>query len=622
MTSMSLSRRGLLGATASIPVAIVGCRAKSWIAEEKHGSAGAVVKLSDFDGGAARGDNTGAMAAAITSVIKSGGGIVQIDAGVHRFASSALGQQGIVVPSGVTFRGAGRGETVLKVDGTAVCNLFVALNANDIGFEDMSIVGNNVSAPVGSVYGIGSAVRWALTGDATTGASGFVMRRVHLENFRGPRWVEIQNGASVASRDMHSIVIKDVTFMSKPGNSISPGDRKINSAVICINGDVSAVRDIQVSAVEGDARYIKTGIILYQHVVGARLDKLKIRNAGRFGATDHGAAYAIQLYDTYYRMSSIEVVDPVVESPRSVGIYVAGGTDISILNARISGQTDQRSETLPKGGVVFNGTRRWTLKGATLRNNWRDLDIAVPNTGNAITSQQIDGLAIDIDAEGSANGVMIRHAAGRIAAGISFKNCRWRTTMRTVLVQNGEAPTGAFGDAARGYIDDIRFEACELEAANGHRAIELTSNAGTPAGGYIVSKCHLIGSNPLFAQGYAGLLKIEHCFVRDRGTTSGAAAATLIDCGQLDLSYSIFDSPGRDGIGIALGGSVGSVKRVQFQNCVHTLPSAHSGQLGQEVPRFLGHKGQYVQNLNPGLHSYQGWICLGGRRWVGTDQPG
>lgn len=193
--------------------------------------------------------------------------------------------------------------------------------------------------------------------------------------------------------------------------------------------------------------------------------------------------------------------------------------------------------------------------------------------------------------------------------------------MRSVLIQNDASPAPDAHQSVGGYIDNVEFDRCHLEASAGYRALEMSNDDETPAGGYLISGCKIMGTNPLFAKGLAGSLKIANCFVKDLGTMGGSAAASLIDCSDVNLRDTVLESPGSGSFGIDLRGSSGSVAGVAFRNCAHNLvPSPRSDQLGQEAPRFSGFKGQYVQNLIAEHGQYRGWVCLGGRRWVGTDQ--
>lgn len=567
------------------------------------------ISLAAVGGGPANPDNCAALRTAVAVLREQGGGMIEIGPGTHRFASETLSQRGIALPNDITIQGAGAQATILQVTGSAPCNLFVGMNCSRIGFEALTLTGNNVAGR-GSSSGSGAAIRWGLTKTATTGIVGLTMRQVHLENFRGPYWVDIENAAA-AERGLaiSRIVIEHVTFVSRPGNSIAPGDVRFNAAVISINGYSGEISDVRVSELSGDARHIKTGIILYHQISNAVLHKVHIRHAGRSGAGDDGGGYAIQLYDSFYRMTDVRVLDPVIEAPRSVGLYVAGGTGIAVINPVVSGQTDRLAGTLPKGAIVFNGTRKWRLAGGRLRDNWRDLDIvAGPGT--------IAGQVVGVQASGSTTGLSIRYAAGYVASGIVVRDCRWKTVQTTVSVQNSVAAIAAGPPVRGGRVDDIVFVGCQFEAAAGFRAMDLWVDSGSVANGYVISGCTLIGSNPLYARSHGGSLRVTGCTIRDLGTSAGAAAATLIDCPKLDLSDCLLVSPGPGGIGIDLGGSMGSVRRLRFSNTARYQPAAPTPvQLGSVIPNFAGKKGQFVQNLRADMGNVEGWVCVGDLSW-------
>ncbi|MDT8759720.1 hypothetical protein MZO42_13530 [Sphingomonas psychrotolerans] len=585
MTRPIPTRRMLIPLLAALPVAVGSKGLYALVAKPRRGTAETrSVQLAAFGGGPTVADNSGAMRAALAALTARGGGVLEIGAGTHRFASSALRNAGVALPSGVTVRGAGRTATRLQVTGTTSCNLFVAPDRNRIAIEDLAIIGNNVASD-GTSDGSGAAIRWILTPAATGDMTDFAVRRVHLENFRGPYWLDVQNVGDGKRRfEMRAIALEDISFTSRAGNAINPGDVRFNSAAVCVNGSGGPVRDVAVSGLAGDARHIKTGLILYQQIIGARLERLRIANAGREGASDDAGAYAIQIYDSLYRMRSIALSDPVVTDPRSVGIYVAGATDVAIVNAVVSGQTDRRADTLPKGAIVFNGTRRWHLDGAELRGNWRDLDIVTP-TERADGSGP-NGRVENVTASGSQNGVSLFRSVGLGASGTAFANCSWHSRAQTVLLKGGQRPAAQQRVAMAEPDEAILFEDCRLQADNGFRALEIGSDPGLAGTAITLRRCTLSGSNPLYAKGHLAPLTVDDCTVRDLGTTNGAAAATLIDCRKLDVRNSRFQSPGRDGIGLNLSGSAGSLHGLQFPGTSRPLSSPGAGlRLGSFAPR-------------------------------------
>lgn len=605
-------RSGRVSRRAILLAALVPATASLLGKASQTQTAMAEVALADFGGSPRTPDNSAALRAALSALRGKGGGVLRLGPGTYRFASATIGRGGIILPSGVTLCGAGHGKTILAITGNATCNFLVAINSGAIAIEDLAIIGNNVAMAGATIYGSGAAIRWLLDQRSAGHVSGFSLRRVHLENFRGPYWVDVENATSRdRAHEMHDIAITDLTFRSLPGNCAGGDDIRLNSAVVGINGFSGTIRGIEIARFSGDARHIKTGIILYHAVTGAVLDRVTIAGAGRDGARDDAGAYAIQLYDSFYRMRDITVSAASLTAPRSVGIYVAGGTDIKIVDPVISGQTDQRDATLPKGAIVFNGTRRWSVQGGTLRGNWRDIEIAAPPEGSAENPSVIGGRILGVRAEGSDSGIVIGQAAGHVARDIAVRDCIWRTRARAVLVRNSAARTGG------GYIDDIVFENCSFDAGAGSRAIDLWGTSGSPAGGYVIERCKLSGTNPLFARDFQGSLRVAICTIRDLGTMAGTAAASLLNCPKLDLQDCTFESPGPDGVGVNLAGSQGSLRGLRFTRCTRNLPAtATPPQLGRERPRFVGRTGQEVQNLEPGLGKPLRWRNVAGTRWV------
>lgn len=584
-------------------------------ANEPRAATARQVALADFGGAPQIADNSAALRGAIAALADDGGGTVLIGGGTFRFLSASLGQGGIVLPSDITLCGAGRDRTILAVTGDKVCNFFVATNASRIAVEDVAIIGNNVAMVGATIYGSGGAIRWVLNAQATAGISGFALRRVHLENFKGPNWVAVENAASFdAGREIRDVSIADVTFRSRPGNCVGTDKISLNAAVICINGQSGLIRNVDVSDLVGDARYIKSGIILFHAVVDAVLDRVKVANAGREGISDDVGAYAIQIYDNVSRMRGIIVRSPVLSAPRSAGIYVASGTDISIIDPVISGQTDRHDATLPKAAIVFNGTRRWSVEGGSLRGNWRDLAIAPHASGDAAAPAIIEGRVTGVRAEGGDSGIVVRHARGHVAQGITIRDCQWRTRGRTVLVDNiQDAPAAR---AKGGYVSGVVFQNCRFDAGAGARAVEIWGASGLPAGNFVIENCVVSGTSPLFARDVEGSLRVQKCDVRDLGTMVGMAAAAFQNCARLDLDDVTFRSPGPQGIGIDLGGSKGSVRGLRFPDASRILPAGRGApQLGRGRPAFACDAGQSIQNLERASGDPAAWRCLGGGRW-------
>lgn len=615
MTVSPVTRRSLLGA------ALVGGRWATGRALTTNLEVGTSFALADFGGGPAAADNTTPLRAALLAAKSQGGGQVVLGNGVYRFASTALGQSGVAFPANVTLRGAGRDLTRLHVIGETACNLLVAEDQQRIAIEDLTIIGNAVSAPHGSVYGIGAAIRWILTERATAGVSGFALRRVHLENFRCPYWIEIQNLSHPKYElEMCNIEVNDLTFTSRPGNSIRPDNLGFNAAVICIGGHNGAIKHVRINRVSGNAKYIKSGIILYQHINDAILDYVYIVGAGRDGATDNKGGYAIQIYDSVEKMASIKVSNAIIRSPRSAGIYVAGAKDVIILNPDISGQTDTQSGTLPKGAIVFNGTQGWEVKGGVMTGNECDFDIAMPDYGRPEAPCPVAGRIFGVRSQDSTSGIAIRYSAGYVAAGIRIEDCHWRSRGRTVLIRNSAEKIMVGASRQGGYVDDIVFDRCHLEAAVGYRALDLWGVSGSPAGGYVIANSTLIGTNPLYARAQTGSIQLSNCTVRDHGATAGSAAASLIDCPRLNLSDCTFDSPGPGGVGIDLAGSRGTTHGLRFVHCTYVLPPALVPvQLGRTKPTFNASAGQQVQNLAGDGALSTGWVSLGDGRWKASD---
>lgn len=603
MATPPLTRRGFLGrVSASALSGLVGAGTLS--CSGRVDAAQAAVDVTSFGASPSLRDNSGALRAAIAA-LPPGGGTVAIPDGTFRFASASIGRGGIVLPPGITLRGAGRERTHLVVSGGSVCNFLVATNSAGVTIADLTIVGNSVGMVGATIYGNGAAVRLLQTQDARSDVAHLTLQRLHVENFAGPYWIEIASTA--AERTMHDILVEDVSFRSLPGNSPGPRDIAMNSAALCVAGHAGTVANVRLRGIRGDARYIKTGIILYHGVEDAEIAGVVIENAGQAGAADDAGAYAVQVYDSQSRMKGIRILDPVLRAPRSVGIYVAGGRNVTIRNPDISGQTDQHDETLPKAAIAFNGTRGWRVTGGRLTGNWRDMEIVSPHTAAGGDVVDMDAVVEDLVATGSRAGAVVRHARGQVARNLRFARCRFQVHGRAILVDNA-AGSG-------GHIDDVVFDSCQIEADAGFRAIDLWGTSGSAAGGYQIRDCTLVGTNPLLARDIEGSLLVEGCDIRDRGTIPDTAAATLAQCPKLTVRDCVLDAPGPGGIGIDLEGSQGIVSNLRFTRAAYRLPrTSRLPQLGRERPRFAGKAGDFVQNL-AAADTSAGWTWQGG--WKG-----
>lgn len=611
MSRHHVQRRVILTSLAALPaVGSVGALLPGLTANpSRH------VRLSDYGGSVDRDDNSEAMRTALAALGPEGG-VVEIGAGDLRFASETLGQSGINLPARSVIRGAGRSSTVLRITGRSSCNLFIASNCGEIGLEDMTLMGNSVSAAGESVYGNGGAIRVVLTRGATRSISGVRFRRLHLENFRGPWWVDVSNEVGTTEKfEINDVLVDDVTFTSHPGNSIAPNDVRYNAAMLCIGGHSGAITGIRVRRVSGDATHIKSGVILYHAVADALLEDIRIDNAGREGAADDSGAYAIQIYDSHGLMTGITLDRPIVRAPRSVGIYVAGGRNVTINDPQIFDQSDGENTTLQKAAIVFNGTRHWRVSGGTLGRNWRDIDVLMPPI-EADKSREAVSTLNELRSDRSREGILIRPMAGQICGGVRIANCEFRTRERTVLVQNQPGSPKGGARPSGGYVNDVQFERCQFEADGNFRALDLWGGSGSPAGGYTIAECRLVGTNPLYARDQQGSITVTGCDISDRGLLAGSAAASLIGCARLDVSDTRLESPGPGGIGINLAGSHGGVRSLRFADCTHMLaPALDPPQLGRGRPRFVGDDRQVVENLERKVGEPAAWISQGASGW-------
>lgn len=101
-------------------------------------------------------DDYGAINTALNALIAAGGGILYFPPGTYQLAPAALTAMTKLGATPVTFRGAGRAATVIKL--TATCPSFLAYPSggdfSNLAIEDMTIDNNNVLSPTYNYTGV------------------------------------------------------------------------------------------------------------------------------------------------------------------------------------------------------------------------------------------------------------------------------------------------------------------------------------------------------------------------------------------------------------------------------------------------------------------------------------
>lgn len=411
--------------------------------------------------------------------------------GRYGFDSRLLGEEGLRLRNGTTLAGAGPDQAVFEVLGNTSHRFLVANDSSDIAIEGLGLFGSGHSR--GDTDG--SALLALHTATSSTAMERLRVSRCHLENFRAPYWIHIAN-LNARGSAIRDILVESLDAVSRPGNSIDPADIGRHAAVIFIDGAAGPVSDVRIVGFYAEASHIKCGIGLFRRVSRARLSDVRIANAGRFGARDNSGGYAILVYDSIGGMADIVIERASLSSPRSCGVYVADGRGVSILQSTISGQTDTRSDTLPKAAIAFNGTSVPVVDGCTFADNVCDVFSIAPRS-NAPFSARFTNLS----SSGSSRASIICSWSG----GTGRREWRNLTISGCSIESKG---TGiALRNSATRYISNVLIDSCTVTAPQG---IDLFYDSGSPATGYVVRNCTITARvSALVVRSFEGSLSIE-----------------------------------------------------------------------------------------------------------------
>jgi hypothetical protein len=343
------------------------------------GNAAVTVSVSDY------GRDVAAFRDAAAELARRGGGVLLIPGGAYVFDSRDLNRP-IMLPGNVEVRG--NGAKITLVGDAVSASVFAAHDASNILIKDLDVTGNS-HALANSASG--AFFQYTLTEAARASSSGIRLSGIRLDNFAAERWVSFinENAAGHAIRDVQ---IAKVEIVSRRGNSIAPSNIAVWAHGIVLMGYKGPITGVRITDFKADAAFIKSGIGILKRVSDVRIERAAIRSAGRDGAVDDAGGYAIALYGGPGEVSDVSIVDAVLVNPRSAGIYAAGAEKISITDALISGQSDVRLETLPKGALVFNGGRNLKIIGGRLSGNSVDVAIVARAMDHGPMGVVIDGL--------------------------------------------------------------------------------------------------------------------------------------------------------------------------------------------------------------------------------------
>lgn len=540
------------------------------------------------------GTDVAAFRAALARIAALGGGVLVIPNGDYALASADL-LTPLAIPANTIIEGCG---SRLTIEGNSTCYLFRATNVSNVAIRDLTATGNSRS----DAELIGNFFAFLMTaGETTPSCSNIVIDNVHLAKFKAPWWISFNNLKSTES--LSNAHVRNSTFTSYAGDSIDPDSQTWHAHAVAFDGNPGLIRDSGVSNLVVHARHIKGGVIFFHNVTDSRMEDVTVYEAGVEGAEDDSIAYALMAYGE--DLARITIVNPILIAPRSCGLYTASGADVTVINAYVSGQTDTEIATLPKGGLVFNGTVRPRVIGGNFAGN--HIDIAI----NGGADPAIDALVTDVRSEGSALAsvlVSFRSLEGEedgplVFSGVEIADCSLASEGRAITIRNRT-------DA---WLNDLAIDNCEIAGETfGIRFYDLVET-GSPVRNTI-SNCRIhVYSTGIETRGN-GALTVSNCDFYGRTAENFQLFATNLDA--LILSDLRFHDA-QYGYAVRTNGStVYEQQGLQFINCPNV--SLDSGSIGVSIPTHSAYLGNVVQNIAPGAGEYSAWMCMGATTWKGV----
>jgi hypothetical protein len=322
-------------------------------------------------------DNTAAFQAALNACA---GKTMHVAAGTYIFApalayadANGFGN-GITIPDRTSIVGDGRGKTILQIKGTGnYASFFWIHDAGNVSIAQLTLAGNNARnppPPAGApacYYDYGHAVFIQSTDrpieDISIVGNEFI-------SFTGTSWIFVlggENGNGIGV-DGGTVTIDDNYFKSVEGNAVAPQYIVCPASAVAIQGlgSTSSAAGVSVSGNLIEADYIKSGVAVWSGAARITIADNTITRAGMGLPVPHdysNGSYAVLVYqqhavppDTtvFVRPTAIDIVDNVIVSPYSSGIYILEGRNVRIQGNLISGQIDTYDITEPRGAIALN----------------------------------------------------------------------------------------------------------------------------------------------------------------------------------------------------------------------------------------------------------------------------
>lgn len=540
-----------------------------------------IVTVTDY------GTDVAAFRSALARLAALGGGVLLIPNDDYSLASADLSTP-LAIPANTIIEGCG---SRLTITGDTECFLFRATNVSNVAIRDLIARGNSES----SNYFSGDFFTFMLDTNATQSASNITIENVHLSDFKSPWWISFNN-LNTAGKGLDTAYVRNCSFTSVEGNSIDLDSQTWHAHAVAFDGNPGLIKDCGVSNLVVHARYIKGGAIFFHRVTDSRMEDVTVYEAGVEGAVDDSVAYALMAYGE--DLARITIVNPILLDPRSCGLYTANGADVTVINAYVTGQTDEEIGVLPKGGLVFNGTVRPRVIGGYFGNNYIDISI------NGGTEPRIDGLITDVRSEGSTlASVLVSFSAEEADYfGLEIADCSLASGGRAITVRNSEEAC----------LNDLTIDNCEIAGETyGIRFYDLSETSAAVRN--TISDCRIhVFSTGIETRGQ-GSLTIRNCDFYGRDGENFQLFA--IDVDGLALSDLRFRDAGTGYAVRTNGSTVHEQQGLQFINCPNV--SLDSGSVGVSIPTHSAYLGNVVQNIAPGAGEYSAWMCMGTTTWKG-----
>jgi hypothetical protein len=358
-------------------------------------------------------DNTAVFQAALNACA---GRTMHVAAGTYIFApalayadANGFGD-GITIPDRTSIVGDGRGKTILQIKGPGNYAYFFWIHdAGNVSISQLTIAGNNARnppPPAGAPachYDYGGAIFIQSTARPIENIS--IVGNEFI-SFTGTGWISVLGGENGNGIGVNggTVIIDDNYFKSVEGNAVAPQSIVCPASAVAIQGlgPTVSVAGVTVSGNVIEADYIKSGVAVWSGAARITIVDNTITRAGMGLPVPHdysNGSYAILVYqqhavppDTtvFVSPTAINIVDNVIDSPYSSGIYVLKGRNVRIEGNLISGQIDTYDVTEPRGAIALN----------TLNNAYNGEEAAVSNniiSGSAVGISIAGGTLPSVD---------------------------------------------------------------------------------------------------------------------------------------------------------------------------------------------------------------------------------